>query len=69
MMVELTFVQKIVLKFIGRVFIGYRCLSGWRGSLPFYAFKCPEHGLVEDYPSGYTGRLECPKCGSAHYQH
>jgi len=40
-----------------------------RGYLPFYAFVCPEHGLVEDYPSGYTGRLKCPKCGSAHCQH
>ena len=61
-MVELTLVQKIILKLSGHVFIENRIRPGWRGPLAFYVFKCPEHGLVEDYPRGFTGRLECPKC-------
>jgi len=64
-MVDLTFVQKIILKLNGRVFVGNRMKPGWRGSLPFYTFKCPEHGLVEDYPREFKGRLECPQCTSA----
>ena len=60
--VELTLVQKIILKFNRRVFIGNRMNPGWNDSLPFYAFECDEHGLVEDYPHGYERRLECPKC-------
>jgi len=62
-MVKLTMFQKIILRLSGHVFIGYRSRSGWRKPLPFYAFKCDEHGLVEDYPHGYEKRLECPKCG------
>ncbi len=60
--IELTLFQKITLKLNGRVFTGNRTKPGWTGSLPFYAFKCDEHGLVEDYVHGYEGRLECPKC-------
>ena len=60
--VELTLVQKMILKLRGRVFIGNRVKPGWRGSLPFYAFMCDEHRLVKNYPHGYEGRLECPKC-------
>lgn len=31
-------------------------------NLNYYIFKCPKHGLVESYPHGYYGRLECPFC-------
>jgi len=68
-MIELTLFQKIILKLNGRVFIGNRVKPGWSGSLPFYAFKCDEHGLVEDYPHGYEKRLECPKCASSPDEH
>ncbi len=67
-MVKLTLIQKIILKLKGHVFIGNRTRPGWKGSLPFYAFKCDKHGLVEDYPHGHEEKLECPKCDSAHYQ-
>jgi len=65
-MVKLNLFQNIILKLNGRVFIENRTRPGWSGPLPFYAFKCPEHGLVEDYPHGYERRLECPKCYSPH---
>ena len=68
-MVKLTLFQKIILKLMGEVFIEYRTRPGWRRPLPFYAFKCETHGLVEDYPHGYNERLECPKCVSSHDEH
>jgi len=51
-----------VLKKVTRkpLFIGLFTLSKWVGHSRFYAFKCPECGLVTvDYPHGYTfgGRL------------
>ena len=61
-MVELKLVQKIILKLRGRVYTEHRMKPGWKAPIPFYAFKCNEHGLVEDYPHGYEGRLDCPKC-------
>jgi len=64
-MVELTLVQKIILKLSGRVFTEYRLKPGWKAPIAFYAFKCPVHGIVEDFPQGYNNRLECPKCGYA----
>ena len=54
--------QKLVLRILGQVYIGHRQHEGWTGSLPFYAFKCPVHGLVEDYPHGYRGVLRCSQC-------
>jgi len=68
-MVKLTLFQKIILKLLGEVFIGNRMKQGWKKPLPFYAFKCETHGLVEDYPHGYNERLECPKCDSSHDEH
>ena len=61
-MVNLTLVRKIILKLSGHVFTEYRMKPGWKSPIPFYAFKCDKHGLVEDYPHGYEGRLDCPKC-------
>jgi len=59
---ELSFVQCLRLRLFGSVPVGLRTRPGWGGSLMFYAFRCPEHGLVENYPYGYGERLECPKC-------
>ena len=42
--------------------VGSVTREGWRGSLPFYAFMCPKHGEVFNYPQGYNGRLDCPVC-------
>ncbi|HEC65571.1 MAG TPA: hypothetical protein ENI23_09765 [bacterium] len=63
-MVELSFIQRVKLRLFGIVFTERRARSGWKGALPFYAFECPVHGVVEDYPHGYRGVLRCPQCAS-----
>jgi len=56
-------IQRLELLLTGKAFVGYRKLSPkWKEALPFYAFRCPKHGLVEDYPHGYHERLKCPEC-------
>ena len=57
-----THLQRLEIRLLGKAFMGYRARDGWRQPLPFYAFRCPVHGLVEDYPHGYTERLDCPLC-------
>ena len=59
---ELSLIQKLRLRLFGRVLVGWRSRRLWRAELPFYAFRCPIHGIVEDYPQGYDGRLDCPLC-------
>ena len=54
--------QRIELYLTGKAYLEHRKLPGWKGSLPFYIFRCPKHGLVEDYQHGYNKYLECPKC-------
>jgi len=54
--------QQAKMLLTGCVYVGHRTRPGWRGSLPFYRFKCPVHGIVENYPAGYERRLECPLC-------
>ena len=59
---ELSLFKRLVLWLCGHVYIGSRTMPGWSGSLPFYAFRCPVHGLVADYPRGFNDRLRCPLC-------
>lgn len=54
--------KRLILSLAGQVYVEHRTMPGWSGSLPFYAFKCPDHGTVVDYPHGYDQRLDCPKC-------
>ena len=60
--VELNWIQKVMLGINGYIYLDHRRKSGWKDAIPFYAFKCPTHGIVEEYPHGYNIRLECPKC-------
>jgi hypothetical protein len=41
-------------------FLGFLMKPGWRGELPYYRFRCPVHGSVENYPKGYDEALLCP---------
>jgi len=62
--IRLNPVQRLILSLTGKLKIGMRKYPGWRGSLPFYLYKCPicgEHHI--DYPHGYTGYLRCSKTG------
>ena len=59
---SLNLVQRLKLHFLGQTYIGHRLRPGWKDSLPFYAFECQRHGVVENYPHGYGHRLECPLC-------
>lgn len=59
---KLTRYERIELSITGRVFIDYYSKEGWSGKLPYYAFECPTHGTVFNYPMGFDKRLECPKC-------
>jgi hypothetical protein len=60
--VKLTTIQRLRLEILGITPTEKRKLPGWSGELQFYAFKCPEHGIVEDYPHGYRQVLRCRKC-------
>jgi len=60
--VRLSLLQKIRLLAAGAVPTSRRSRPGWSGSLQFYAFECPVHGLVENYPQGYERVLRCPYC-------
>lgn len=61
---EQTFSERIKMRVQGYVFVGYRTRPEWRGALPFYRFKCPVHGLVENYAQGFREILRCPECSA-----
>ena len=61
-MAEYSFLQKLRISFWGKIPIGEKIREGWKGPIMFYAFSCPIHGYVDNYPHGYNGRLICPKC-------
>lgn len=42
--------------------IGFDQKTGWKGELPFYSFKCEQHGEQINYPQGYKEALYCPIC-------
>ena len=64
-MKEYSFVQKLLIAFFGGMPVGERKLPHWdqdKVPIMFYAFNCQIHGIVENYPHGYSRRLICPKC-------
>lgn len=62
MAIELSLLQRFKLRLNGTVYLFDVKRVGGKGSLPFYAFKCPVHGIVSDYPHGYKKVLRCPYC-------
>lgn len=54
--------QRLRLRLFGCVYLRHERRKGWSGPLPIYLIKCTKHGLFEDYPHGYSGRFDCPKC-------
>ena len=61
-MKKYSFMQKLIISFFGRVQLEERTQPGCKVPLMFYAFNCPIHGIVENYPMAHNGRLICPKC-------
>lgn len=59
---DLSLSQRITLRWRGRVYVGDQTREGWSGSLPFYVFRCREHGLIEDYLHGLYENLSCEFC-------
>ncbi|MFW6109469.1 MAG: hypothetical protein ACOC6N_03375 [archaeon] len=55
-------IERLKLQLNGYVYVEKRFKEGWKEPIPHYAFKCPKHGIIVDYPHGYNQRLECPKC-------
>lgn len=64
---KLSLTQKIRLRLFGIAPTEKKTLPGWRGEIQFYAFRCPVHGIVEDYPHGYRQVLRCRKCQDIHH--
>jgi hypothetical protein len=58
----LTLMQRITLKILGSVKIGRIRAPGWSDWLPAYAFHCERHGVVINYPQGYSEQLHCRLC-------
>lgn len=61
---RLKLLQRLKLQLAGYVYVGNQMREGWKDSLPHYAFRCPEHGVIVDYPHGYENRLRCPLCSA-----
>jgi hypothetical protein len=59
---NLSIKEKIILKIQGSVEVGKILIYGWKKRLPFYLFKCSEHGYQINYLSGHYMALHCPKC-------
>jgi len=59
---RLRLLERIKLELQGCVYVGNQSKSGWKEPIPFYLFKCPIHGYVENYAKGYEEILECPLC-------
>ena len=59
---KIKIIERLKIQLQGYVYVGDVMKDGWSAPLPHYAFNCPVHGYVLDYPHGYEQRLECPKC-------
>ncbi len=62
MSVELSVLQRLMLRLFGSVHVGDVQREGWRRSLPLYAFRCVRHGVVLNYAMGFDSLLLCPIC-------
>jgi len=62
--INLNILKWLELKLFGIAEIGRRRYPGWRGTLPFYIYKCSKCGRLHiDYRHGYRGFLLCDQGG------
>ena len=59
---RISLINQIKIKLMGKAYLYNDVQKGWEKSLPFYAFECPSHGIVVNYPHGFKKKLVCPKC-------
>lgn len=59
---RINLINRLTIMLKGYVYLEDRMTSDGKSPLPFYLFKCPEHGYVEGYPQGYDEKLLCPQC-------
>ena len=64
---RLSRIQRLRLKLFQITPTEKKTRPGWKGYLQFYAFECPDHGIVEDYPHGYRQVLRCPECQASRH--
>jgi len=57
---NLSRLNRLELRLIGHSYLGK--IKTRHGELAIYAFKCPDHGVVANYPHGHARRLLCPVC-------
>ena len=60
--IELNIVQKMKLRLLGAVYVFDHKEDGWLSKIPFYAFRCKDHGIQLGYPIGHSKILICPEC-------
>jgi len=60
--IKLSIKQKFIPFLKSKVFLSCEHRSSWNSSLPKYAFRYPNHGILIDYPHGCKGRLDHPLC-------
>ena len=59
---RLKLLERLKLRLNGYLYVGDQMKEGWKTPQSFYMFECPVHGVVKNYPKGYSQRLECPIC-------
>ena len=54
--------QMLMLAIQGSIMVGSIRLADWKGRMPIYLIRCPEHGFQLTYKQGFGESLICPKC-------
>lgn len=58
----LSWMQRIVLRANGYVFLRYEQRRGWTSQFPIFLVKCKKHGYFEGRRYGYKEYFLCPRC-------
>ena len=59
---ELSRFKRFLLNHYIPIQIGRHKMEGWKRPLPFYCWRCPDHGIVINYRQGHSQTLYCPHC-------
>ena len=59
---RISIINRLRIQLRGHINRGVKEHPETKAKIEYFAFKCPIHGIVEDYPHGHARILECPKC-------